>query len=229
MFKKISNNLILFGIVAISFVLTNNAFAASDVNYAFSGQSTGGVLGGRNYNDDYFNNNPYLYNIGNTNYAAPKLNEVALLTNKNNTNTANQTPTVINNYYYNTSAPTTGSTAKTTTSSTTKTVATSASNQAVAPASGTRVASASTSGYGRYDSVPLAKEVGTGRSVVNSPYSNNLGASAYGATGYSTSSFLPTTFLGWFLLALLVAGIVVVYRLIVRRKRAAAAVVTVKA
>lgn len=235
MFKKISNNLILFGIVAMSFVLTNNAFAASDVNYAFSGKSTGGVFGSREDNYDYINNNPYLYNIGNTNYAAPKLNEATGSNNKTNTNTTSQTPTVINNYYYNTPANTASATSSTNTatkstvtSTSNKSATTSTNNQVASFVNGARVASASTTGYSRYDSVPLAREVVSGGYNNGGYYGNNLGASAYGSTGYSAVNFLPNTFLGWLLLAILVSGIIVVYRLIVRRNRAAA-VVTVKA
>ena len=228
MFKKISNNLIFFGIVAISFVITNNALAASDVNYAFSGEPTGSVFGSRGYNDSYINNNPYLYNIGNTNYAASKLNEATGSNNKTNTNTASQTPTVVNNYYYNTPASTTSTATKSTTTSTSnKSATTSTNNQVASSANGVKEASASTSGYSRYDSVPLAREAVSG-GYNNGFYGNNLGASAYGSTGYGAVSFLPNTFLGWFLLAILVAAIIVVYRLIVRRNRAAA-VVTVKA
>ncbi len=218
MFKKMSNNLIFFGIVAMSFVLTNSALASSDVTYAFTGDRTGNVFESAGYNNSYINNNPYLYNIGNTNYAASRLNDTTGINTKTSTNTSTQNPTVVNNYYYNTPAPTTSSsTVKSTNSSTNNT--TSTTSQKSTTVTGAKVASATNTGYGTYSTVPLAKEVGVDRNTSSSLYGNSLGASAYGATSYRAVSFLPNTFFGWLALVLLIMAIVVVYRLIVRKNR----------
>lgn len=209
MFKKISNNLILFGIVAMSFILTNEAFAASDTDFAFSGSSTRTSFGS-DYNDyNYNNNNPYLYNLPKNNYNYARTNNV--VASNTGSTSSSQTPTVVNNYYYNTSAPA-GSTTSTKTAS-------SSNNIASTTNTGTKVASAN-SGYGEYNSVPLAREDSNGRTLSNGTNTGYFGASAYGATANRTSaSFMPNTIFEWILAVLLILAIVVVYRLILRKKR----------
>ena len=216
MFKKISNNLILFGIVAMSFVLVNNASAASDVTYAFSGGSTGGY-----FNDEYSSysgyDNPYLFSPGYGNYNNYGYNNTNTGSKTNptaSTSTSNTNPTVVNNYYYNTSAPSASASTKTAETTSSKT-ATSTNT-----VSSVKVASASTTGVGYYNDVPLAKEANNGRTYSATSYVNNLGASAYGANNYGiSSSFMPNTFFGWVLTILLVMAIIVVYRMILRKHR----------
>lgn len=222
MFKKISNNLIFFGIVAMSFVLANNASAASGVTYAFSGESTGGY-----FSDEYSSysgyNNPYLFSPGYGNYNNYGYNN-ANTTPKTNpattTTTSNTNPTVVNNYYYNTSSPATSTATKTTETTSSKTAT---STNTVSSA---KVASASTTGVGYYNDVPLAREANNGRAYSATSYVNNLGASAYGSGNYGiSSSFMPNTFFGWVLTILLVMAIIVVYRMILRKHREAKVVV----
>lgn len=214
MFKKISNNLILFGIVAMSFVLTNNASAASDVTYAFSGESTKGYFND-NFNSYSGNNNPYLYDSGYNNYNSNNLNTGSKTGSTSGTLASNTNPTVVNNYYYSTSNPATSTSTKTADSATSKT----ASTKTV---SGTKVASAGNVSTGYYNDVPLAREANSVRSYSGSSYFNNLGASAYGATGYRTvGSFMPNSVWDWILTILLVMAIIVVYRMIVRKARKA--------
>lgn len=222
MFKKISNNLIFFGIVAMSLVLANNASAASDVTYAFSGEPTRGAFGG-SYNTYSGYDNPYLfnsnygsYNPGNSNAnTGTKTNTATTSTPTSSTN-----PTIVNNYYYNTSAPSTSTSTKTAETSSSKT-ATSTNT-----VSGAKVASASTTGVGYYNDVPLAREANNGRAYSSTSYVNNLGASAYGLNNYGvSSSFMPNTFFGWVLTILLVMAIIVVYRMILRKHREAKVVV----
>lgn len=188
MFTKISKNLIVFGIVVLSFVFANNAYART---YAFSGEPTGeygfipsgDLSSARNL---YNVNNRYSYPYYNTN-----------TNSQSKTSTSNSNPSVVNNYYYNNSSSTKtteSSTSKTTTSQTAKNT-TSNSNS----------------------SAPLAKEVsGNANSSSNGIY-RNLGASAYGSGSYGDSSdFMPDTFFEWLLVILLILAIIVVYRMIIR-------------
>lgn len=187
MFTKISKNLIVFGIVVLSFVFANNAYAKT---YAFSGEPTGSY--GFSQSGDLYNARN-LYNVNNG-YSYPYYNTNT--GSQTRTSTSSSNPSVVNNYYYNNSSST-----KTTESSTSKTTT-------------TQTAKNTTSNSN--SSVPLVKEVSGNANSTNGVY-RNLGASAYGSGSYSGSSdFMPDTFFEWLLVILLILAIIVVYRMIIR-------------
>lgn len=197
MFKNKVKNLIYFAIVFVSVVFANNALAAGSdgVSYAFS--SGGKDLNWREftssfYGDGYYVNNDIGYNPYNYNpYLVGKKPQEE-----------NTTTTVNRNYNINTSR--TSDISKTNTKVATST----SSNTGVTRTANTR-------NVNNANSVNLANT----RDVNDSVY-QNLGASAFGSVRTSGGNgFMPNTFFGWLLVALLIMAIIVLYRVIVRKSK----------
>ncbi len=205
MLKNKVKNLIFFGIVLLGLVFANNAFAAGSrgVTYAFSGGDDLNARdafdyyseSGRFYDEySYYNNNsynPYNYDPYARGYYEPQ--KVATPYNPNTT-------TINRNYNLTTSKS--SDTSKTSTK-----VAT--SNSGSTKTQATRVSNTTNANNANL------------RDVNDSLYNNNLGASAFGSirTGGS-GNFMPNTFFGWLIVALLILAIIVLYRVIIRKFKA---------
>jgi len=191
MFKKITQNLIIFfGVIIFSFALVNSVYASS-IPYAFSGDSyDSDIEYGNNANANSNSNSNSVYSrydyLG---QAYPNAYQNNSSASQKETN-----PTVVNNYYYSTT-PKTSTTSNTT-----------VKNNTVA--------------QGDKANVPNANIVARSNGSANYLGASAYDGSNFAASGASKSDgFMPNTIGGWILVIILILAIVVISRIISRKAK----------